>query len=453
MAHTELSRGRRWAVRGLLVVATLVTVVAIFAVWANRQVLDADNWADTSTELLENEAIRTQLSAFLVDSIYEQVDVAAEVEAALPERLDPLAGPAANGLRQLAERRTERLLERPRVQDAWSTANRVTMQQFIDIAEGDSRAVSLSGNAVVLNLREVMTDIVRRLGGSGRLVNKIPEDAGRITVMNADEVETLQNGVNAVQGLSAFLPGLAVALFALAAFLARGRRRRTIMFAGGGFILAGGIVLVGRNLGEDYIVDALASTASLEPVVQAAWSIGTAMLSDVAQAAIIMGIPVVIACVLAGPARAAVSFRRAAAPWLRARPDLAYGILAAGILLVIAWGPIPATRMILPVLLLIVLAFSGLAILRRQVAEEFPEATGTGLDLSLGAGVSRAAKAVAASVRGSDGKTAPATAAAAEASRLDALERLADLHERGKLSDEEFAAGKERLVPGGAPHA
>ena len=140
--------------RGLLVVATLVAIASVFAMWANRQVLDADNWAKTSSELLENQAIRRQL--------------------------------------------------------AWEEANRVTAQRFIDIAEGDSRAITLSGNAVVLNVRQVLVDLVRRLGGSGRLIGKIPPDAGRIKVMNSDQVSGLQNAVTAVRGLSAVLPGLAV---------------------------------------------------------------------------------------------------------------------------------------------------------------------------------------------------------------------------------------------------
>src|SRR4051794_13093473 len=151
-ATPHLSRGRRWLVRGIMAVATLVAVVAIFAVWANRQVLDADHWSSTSSKLLEDPAIRAQLSAFLVDQVYQQADVAGQFKAALPPRLDPLAGPAAGALKQFAERRTNILLARPRIQDAWEAANKATAQQFIDIAEGHSKAITQSGNAVVLNL-------------------------------------------------------------------------------------------------------------------------------------------------------------------------------------------------------------------------------------------------------------------------------------------------------------
>jgi hypothetical protein len=151
----------------------------------------------------------------------------------------------------------------------------------------------------------------------------------------------------------------------------------------------------------------------------------------VAQAAIVMGIPVVVAAWLAGPAAPAVSLRRAAAPWLRDRPELAYGVLAAGLLLVIAWGPIPATRMVLPVLLMIGLAVAGLAVLRRQVAEEFPDATAEGVRQSMRTGVSRA-------LHGGPS----AQPAVSPPARVEQFERLAALHERGLLSDEEYAAEK-----------
>jgi hypothetical protein len=439
---SSLGRGRRWAVRGILTLATLLLVVAIFAVWANRQVLDADNWASTSSELLENQEIRTQVSGFLVDQVYESVDVTAELAAALPPRLDPLAGPAANGLRQLAEQRTERLLGRPKVQEAWESANRVAVEQFIAIVDGESEAVTLSGNDVVLNLRVVVEDVVRQLGGSGRLISKVPQDAGQITVMSSDSVSLLQDAVSAVRGLSAFLPGIAILLFALAVYLSPGRRRRVLMFSGFGFIVAGLLVLVGRNVAEGYVVDALASTASIEPAVEAVWAIGTEMLRDVAQATVVMGIPVVAAAWVAGPTRPAVGLRRAAAPWLRTRPAVAYGVLAAVLLLVVAWGPIPATRMVLPVLLMIGLSAAGLEVLRRQVAVEFPEVSTHDVRDGMKAQVRRAVSAMSGARSGNGATPSPQPAV----SHIDELERLATLHERGALSDEEYLAEKKMLT-------
>jgi hypothetical protein len=451
-ASTPLRRRRRWAVRALLAGATLLLVVSVFALWANRQVLDADNWADTSTALLENPEIRTQVSGFLVDQVYDNVDVGAEIGSRLPPRFQALAGPAANALRDPAQRTMERALARPRLQQAWKEANRLTAQQFINIAEGNSSAVTSSGNAVILDLRVLVTDLATRIGLPRGIIDKIPPDAGRIKIMSSSDVSALQNGVSALRGLAAVLPGLAIAMFALAVYLARGRRRETLMWAGLGFIVAGIVVLVGRRAAGGYVVDSLTSTDAVKPAAEAAWSIGTQMLRDVAQASVVIGIPVVAAAWLAGPQRPAAAIRRTLAPSLRDRPGVSYGVLALLLLLVIAWGPIPATRMVLPVLVMTGLAVAGLAALRRQTAAEFPEATAG----SAGDALAGHAARMVQSARGGPGATvavapsANAAAAGAPTERLEQLERLATLHHQGALSDEEFAAEKTAVLHNGS---
>ncbi|HEX2414665.1 MAG TPA: hypothetical protein VHJ37_05565, partial [Thermoleophilaceae bacterium] len=59
-------RARRRIAIALIVIASLLAFLAIFAIWANRQLLNTDNWAETSSQLLENDDIRTQVSVFVV---------------------------------------------------------------------------------------------------------------------------------------------------------------------------------------------------------------------------------------------------------------------------------------------------------------------------------------------------------------------------------------------------
>src|SRR5215204_2556679 len=117
-------RPHRLAVAILLVVATILTFVAIFSFWVNRQAMNTDNWTETSGKLLEDEEIQAQLSTFLVTQLYANVDVQAELERALPPEATALAGPAAGGLRQLALQVAERALTTAAVQSIWAEANR-----------------------------------------------------------------------------------------------------------------------------------------------------------------------------------------------------------------------------------------------------------------------------------------------------------------------------------------
>jgi hypothetical protein len=443
---SSLPRGRRYSIRALLTIGTILAVFSIFALFANRQVLNADNWANTSSNLLENQAIRTELSTFLIDQVYANVNVKAQVTKALPPRLDPLAGEAAAGLRTLGEKATNEILTRPRVQAAWENANRVAAQQFINIAEGNSGAVTSQGNAVYLDVRVILTELAQRLGLSGTLVSKIPPGAGRIKVMSGNQITTIQNAASTLRGLAAILPPLAFACFGLAVYLGRGRRRRLLMIAGIDLIAAGLLVLIARRIAGTYVVNSLVTTAAVKPAASAAYSIGTQLLRDIAQACVVIGLPVVFAAWLAGPTRPAVAFRRSTAPWMRERPGVVYGVVAAIVLIILAWGPIPATREIIPILVMIALVALGTELLRRQVVEEFPGATLADrppMQFHLR--------------RGSDGGGRFATAspapapppaeagAAAETSHVAQLERLSALHDSGALTDDEFAAEKAAL--------
>lgn len=456
----RLPRGRRYAVRTLLVLGTLVAILSIVSVWANRQLLNADNWADTSTELLANQAIRTQVAGYLVDEVYANVDVSAELANALPPRLKPLAGPAAGGLRNAAENVTQRALGRPRVQQAWRAANQLAAERFIAIAEGKSQFVAISGETVYLDLRALLLDLVQRLGLSGRLVGRIPPGAGRIAIVTSRQASAVQDGAAALRGLAVVLPLAAFLLLAGAIAAARGRRRETLRAVGWCLVIAGVVVLVARTIAGNRVVDSLARTDAVVPAAQATWSIGTSMLKDVAWAMILGAIPVIAAAWLAGATRPAVTLRRGMAPWLREEPGVAYAVAGVLVLLVIAWGPIPATRMVVPVLVMIALVALGVAALRAQATREFPQANVAQAHSEWHERFDRARASVGgvlqrrrpAPVDGTlaTGNGAPAPGDGhppvdAAAERIALLERLAALHERGLLSDEELAAEKAAL--------
>src|SRR5947208_10181969 len=128
--------GAMIAARVLLGLATLLAVLAIFALWVNRQALDTGEWTHTSTRLLEDGRIRSALSTYLVDQLYANVDVAGELRSLAPKDLKPLAGPAAGGLRELLAQAADQALQLPGVQDAWRQANRVAHKQFVAVVEG-----------------------------------------------------------------------------------------------------------------------------------------------------------------------------------------------------------------------------------------------------------------------------------------------------------------------------
>jgi hypothetical protein len=433
-------------VQAIVAAATLLAFLAVFAVWANRQALNTDNWTDTSNKMLENEAIRTQIAIFLVDQLYANVDVQGEIRAALPPRARGLAGAAAGGVRSFAERAARELLTRPRAQRLWEEANRRAHARFLDIVEGGGNVVSTEGGDVTLDLRSLLGQTEERVGVGGKLQEKVPPDAGQLTILRSDQLEFAQDVVDLIRGLALVLVIVSLGLFALAVYLAVGWRREALRACGIGFVVAGAAVLVARSLAGDVVVDALTTTESVRPAADAAWSIGTDLLRDAAVALIGYGIVIIAAAWLAGSTRWATSTRAALAPYLR-EPTIAYGGAGVLLALVLLWGPTPAWRRFLPVVVMIALVLLGVAALRRQTADEFPNASREDAARRRRERLSR----FTAGLRGRGPADAGTTAGTAgEAPRIEQLERLARLKETGALDPSEFEREKQRLLEGPA---
>jgi hypothetical protein len=430
---SDRSTRRRILPLTLITIGSVLAFLAIFALWANRQLLDTDNWTETSSQLLEHEEIREQLSIFLIDELYANVDVQAELERAAPPRLDPLTGPAAGALRNVAVRGVNELLARPRAQAAWEEANRRAHRRLLQVVEdGGGDTISTAGGTVTLDLKQLLTQISTQLGVGGRIVDQIPPDAAQLEVLKSDELELAQDAVRFLKALAIILVVLALGLLALGVYLARGWRREALRACGFGLILAGAAALIGRSLAGGAVVG-LAETAAVEPALSETWSIATSLLVEAATAALLYGIVVVFAAWLAGPTSWATATRRGLAPFLR-EPRFAYGGLTVIVLLLLAWGPTPAFRKPVLALILIALLALGVEALRRHTAREFPNASREE--------AMRRLRGRWAAVRSRGDR--PTTTTGSE--RLSELERLGALHKSGVLDDAEFKAQKARVL-------
>jgi hypothetical protein len=366
-------RRRRRTAFALIFVASLLAFLALPAVWLDRQALNTDNWSETSSELLEDDAVRAQVASYLVDQIYANVDVQGELAEVLPPRAKPLAGFAAGGLQQVADTAVQNLLGRPVPQQAWEAANRRAHELLLRVLDGGGDLVGTSGGEVTLDLRGLLTQAADRFGVGGRVADRLPPGAGQIEILRSDQLATAQDLADTLDTLAVVLVALALVLFALAVYLAGGWRREALRACGFGFVAAGALALVARDLAGQSVVDSLATTEAVRPAVEATWSIGTSLLVEAATATIAYGVTIVAAAWLAGPTRVATDVRRAIAPYLR-EPRYAWGGVGALVVALVAWGPTPATRTLLPMLLLIALLAFGVEVLRRQTAREFPPA-------------------------------------------------------------------------------
>ncbi|MDQ2673911.1 MAG: hypothetical protein M3Y40_04590, partial [Chloroflexota bacterium] len=361
----------------ILIVATLVAAISVIALWVKRQALETTTWVETSTELLEDKAIQDALADFIVNTIYENVDVQGEIASALPPRAQILAGPVAGGLRQVATRAAQQGLEQEKVQGLWEDANRVTHERLLALIEDEGEYVSTTGGQVSLDVSALVDDVAAGVGIGGDVASKLPAGAAEIEVLHSDELDAAQKGVKLLRTLAWFLTVLALVLYGLAIYFARGWRREMLRAVGFSFIAIGVIDLFARNAGGEAVVASLSEASTADTAVLHAWEIGTSLLKDTAESLIVYGIVMVAAAWLAGPSSIATSARHAITPYLR-QPKYAYLGLAGILIILFWWNPVIATGRLLPSLALILVLAIGVEALRRQVIREFPDHVQTG---------------------------------------------------------------------------
>ena len=187
-----LSRTRLIGARVLTVVAILLALVGMLAFYVAHTALDAAGFETISRNMIENDAIRTQVANTAVDQLYANVDVEAAIADRLPPDQKGLAPVLAGLSRSGADRAADAALERPRVQTAWVDVTTATQRQLVRLLDDKNKFVETDGGKVVLDLRPIMIELGDQVVVIGRLAEKLPDSAGKITIVDESQLETAQ---------------------------------------------------------------------------------------------------------------------------------------------------------------------------------------------------------------------------------------------------------------------
>jgi len=369
----RLSRGRLIGVRILIVLTTILAALSLLAGYVRYQALDTPTVKDTAGELIANDGIRDEIAASLVDQLYANVDVGASLREQLPGDQQRLAGPLSGLLREFAERTAQRLLERPRIQALWIESVATTHEQLLKLLDDRGTAIRTTNGVVVLDLRPLVIQLGNQIAIVGNLAQKLPPDAGRIQIMEADNLRTAQRITHLLDILGRFLWIVTIGVAALTVWLAKGRRRTTLRSLAIGMIVAGLLVLLLRRLAGGYIVDALVEQGTTREAVEDAWAILTSLLADGGRTLVGVALVLLLGTWFAGETRSARASRRELAP-LFARWEIAFGAAAALMLIVVWWGPTEQVRRPQFVLVFSILLALGTWALRALTMREHPDA-------------------------------------------------------------------------------
>ncbi|HTT93810.1 MAG TPA: hypothetical protein VMF55_04005 [Solirubrobacterales bacterium] len=272
-----------------LVLAVLAGVLAIFAIWANQQLLDSGSWGSVSGELLKSERVRHRVAAFLGETLVEETEsqLLAAGEAQTAARVMPR-------LRRNDVRLAERVMATPRFRAIWAAANRSGHAALLRVLDEEA---SRDEGGVAVDLTPALRRVADLLGregpaeelGVGSLGDLVEPGAARIEVLEAQELEVAQDVVRVVRHLTLLALLATLALYALALLLGRRRLPRAFLGVGIALLATGALALFARAVAGHAVVDALLAHDADREAADAAWRIATSTIADVSIGVIIAG--------------------------------------------------------------------------------------------------------------------------------------------------------------------
>ena len=121
--------------------------------------------------------------------------------------------------------------------------------------DDDTTFIQTEGGAVVLDLRPIVIELGDQVAVIGKVAERLPESSGKIAIIEESQLETAQTITKVLRAVADWMWLVALAVAALAIWLARGRRRLELRALALGVLVVGLLMLAVRRFAGDYLVD------------------------------------------------------------------------------------------------------------------------------------------------------------------------------------------------------
>ncbi|MGI5451643.1 hypothetical protein ACQEWB_00330 [Streptomyces sp. CA-249302] len=226
----------------LILLAALLSLLSVVAVWANSIVQDTDRYVDTVGPLASDPDVQQAVTNRVTAAVLAQVDVDALVkqltDAAAQKGVPPqtakllnnLDGPIESGLKQLVSSTVERVVTSSAFETVWVNANRRAHTALDKALTGQaSGAVKLKDNQVVIDLGPIVAQVKDKLVAAGfSPAAKIPAVHTEFVVFASKDAGKVRSYVRVLQILGGWLPIIALLVAAAGVYVAFNRRHALI---------------------------------------------------------------------------------------------------------------------------------------------------------------------------------------------------------------------------------
>jgi hypothetical protein len=164
-SHRGARAGRWTGAIVLMVLASLIGLTSLTAVWLRSQVLNTERYVETVAPLASDPVIQAAVAARLSAEIVAKLDIqglAMQAVEALedrgaPRRLGELVPPLVSGLQSFLNDKIREVVASQRFAEFWANANRMAHEQVEAVLTGKgSKLVSTDNTAIVIDLGQVL---------------------------------------------------------------------------------------------------------------------------------------------------------------------------------------------------------------------------------------------------------------------------------------------------------
>lgn len=381
----------------LLILAFVLSPLAVVAAWADSQVSDTDRYVQTVAPLARDPAVQNAVTDRLTTRVVENVDVKAITDAlanalaktdAPPGIVDKshlLAGPLKSALTTAVHNVVNKVVTSDQFAQLWDGANRRAHAAVVKTLTGEGgSAVEAKGDAVVLDLGTVVDKVKEKLVDEGyEKAASIPDVDKSITLFQTDKLDDAQNGMRLLNVVGTWLPVTAIVLAGLAVWTAPAHRV-TLMVAAIGIGVMMVLLLVGLVVARRVYLDSVPATTLPPDAAASIYDTFVRFLRNSTRTVLVTAVITAVAAYLYGPGRGARFIRSmstratgatgramahsglrtgATGHWLRTHRRWTTGIVIAAAALVLFFWNYPTAAVVALVLVITVLVLAILEIL------------------------------------------------------------------------------------------
>ncbi|CAM5522455.1 Integral membrane protein OS=Kitasatospora aureofaciens OX=1894 GN=GCM10010502_54130 PE=4 SV=1 [Kitasatospora aureofaciens] len=236
---------RRWRTSGavvLIVIASLLSLLSVLAVWTSDFVGDTDRYVRTVAPLASQPDVQTAVTNRVTQVVLEQIDVNALVkelsdaaaQQGVPQNaanlINDLSGPIKSGLTQLVGSVVNKVVTSSAFETVWVEANRAVHSSLDKALTGQGGgAIKLENNQVAIDLAPVIAKVKDELVNAGLgVAAKIPDVHTNFVVFASDDIGKVKSYLRLLDIMGAWLPVVTVLIAAGGVFLAVNRRRALV---------------------------------------------------------------------------------------------------------------------------------------------------------------------------------------------------------------------------------